>query len=100
MVDYCGDGSWNIYSISSAGSIIHTIQRNVTSTRATTDISMTLKGATLTFSIDTETHTANNISPLTPTKMAIVYFDSNYSGTCCFNWHITVTNFGYTPLTA
>ena len=100
MADYCGDGTWNIYEISSAGSIIHTYQKGVTSTRDSTNISLTLKGSSLTFVIDTETHTVNNLQPIQPASVAIVYYNGNHSGSCCFNYNMTVNNFGYTILTS
>jgi serine/threonine protein kinase len=100
MADYCGDGNWNIYQISNAGAIIHTLQKGVTSTRTSTNISLTFKGSTLLFSIDTENHTVNGVQPIQPTNMAIVYFDATYSGTCCFNWNLTIGNFGYTVLSS
>jgi serine/threonine protein kinase len=98
MADYCGDGNWNVYQISNAGAIIHTLQKSVTSTRTAASISLTFKGSTLLFSIDTENHAVNGASPIQPTGVAIVYFDASYSGTCCFNWNMTVGNFGYTVL--
>jgi hypothetical protein len=94
LVEYCGDGHWFIYTISSDGTIVQTLDKNLTSTRTNADISLTLKGTTLSFSIDNEIYNVNSISPIQPIKVAITYF-SIYSGD-----RITTNNFSYTVLTS
>jgi hypothetical protein len=95
LVEYCADGHWFIYTISPTdGSIVQTLDKNLTSTRSTVDISLALKGTTLTFSMDNETHSVNGISPIQPTKVAITYLanGSYYS--------IKVHDFSYTVLSS
>ena len=91
LAEYCGDGHWFMYTISSDGTVVQTLDKNLTSTRETVDISLTLKGTTLSFSIDNEVHDVKGISPIQPTKVAITYLDSYVES-------ITVNNFSYTVL--
>lgn len=89
LVEYCNDGRWYIYSISSTGAVVQTLAKSVTSTRSSETISLTLKGASLTFTIDSEVHTVT-ITPLQPTKVAITYFAGGGYEV------VTATNFSYT----
>ncbi len=94
LAEYCGGGQWSIYSISSSGgAIIQTLDKGLTSTRTSEQLLLTLKGTTLSFSIDTEVHTIN-VSPIQPTKVAITLITSYYGVTT------TVTNFSYTVLSS
>ena len=86
LVEYCNDGRWYIYSISSGGAIVQTLAKNITSTRTSEQISLTLKGTTLSFSIDNEIHNIS-ISPIQPTRIAITYFAGVYGG------NVPITNF-------
>jgi hypothetical protein len=90
LVEYCNDGRWLIYSISSGGAIVKTLAQSLTSTRTTEQISLTLKGTTLSFSIDNEVHKIN-VSPIQPTRVAITY-STSYS----YGGRVPVTNFSYT----
>ncbi|HEY4035556.1 MAG TPA: hypothetical protein VGL94_16485 [Ktedonobacteraceae bacterium] len=95
LAEYCGDGHWFIYSISSDGTIVQTLAKDLTSTRTTVDIALTLQGTTLSFSMDNEMHEVNSITPIQPTKVAITYFaNSGYAGS------ITTNNFSYTVLSS
>jgi hypothetical protein len=89
LVEYCNDGRWYIYSISSGGAIVKTLDKNITSTRTSEQISLTLKGTTLSFSIDSEIHTVS-ISPIQPTKVAITFFAGGGGES------VPITNFSYT----
>ena len=66
-----------------------TLAKNITSTRTSEQLSLALKGTTLSFSIDSEVHTIN-VSPLQPTKVAVTYFAGGGGES------VTVTNFSYT----
>ncbi|MGB8348762.1 MAG: zinc-ribbon domain-containing protein [Ktedonobacteraceae bacterium] len=88
LVEYCNSGGWNIYSISSTGAVVKTLANNITSTRSSTQISLSLKGTTLTFTIDSEVHTIT-VSALQPTKVAVTYFAGGGGE------YVTVTNFSY-----
>src|SRR6266571_2350790 len=90
LVEYCYDGRWYIYSISSTGAIVQTLAKNITSTRTSEQLSLALKGTSLSFTIDSEVHIIN-VSPLQPTKVAITYFAGGGGGES-----VTVTNFSYT----
>jgi hypothetical protein len=92
LAEYCGDGSWFIYSISSDGTIVQTLAKGITSTRTNVDISLTFQGTTLSFSMDSEVHKVSNITSIQPTEVAITYFPNN-SG-----YDLTVNNFSYTVL--
>ncbi len=93
LVEYCADGHWFIYTISSTdGSIVQTLDKNLTSTRETVHISLAINGTKLAFSIDNEVHEVNNITPIQPTKVAITYLCDSSSSS------ITVNNFSYTVL--
>ena len=89
LAEYCGSGHWAIYSISNTGAMVRILANSITSTRQAEVISLTFKGSTLTFAIDTEVHTLS-ISPIQPVKVAI----EGYSGTS--NATIAIENFSYT----
>jgi hypothetical protein len=89
LAEYCGNGGWFIYSISNAGAIIKALDSSITSTRQSENLSLTLKGNTLTFMIDTEVHIFN-ITAIQPTKVAIVG-NVAYTGN-----DISFQNFSYT----
>lgn len=73
-VEYCNTGQWFIYSIASGGSVIQPpLAKNVANALTTASISMTLEGTTLTFSINNAVVDTLSISPIRPTKTAIVY---------------------------
>lgn len=89
LAEYCSDGGWFIYTISGDGAIMHTLSQSVTATRASTQISLTLAGTTLSFTIDSEVYKVS-ISPIQPTKVAIAY-----SSNACDFCGITTENFSY-----
>lgn len=91
LAEFCGNGDWYIYSISSGGAVVQTLAKNITSTRPNEQLSLTLKGSTLSFSIDTEVHTVN-ITTFQPTKVAVTSYASYYDS------NETVTNFSYTGM--
>ena len=94
--EYCGDGHWSIYTISSTdGSIVQTLDKNLTSTRSTVDISLAINGNKLSFSIDNEMHEVSLPSPMQPAKVAITD-----SVTCNCGSTMTVNNFSYTVLSS
>ncbi len=88
--EYCGNGGWFIYSLSSTGVITQTLNKSITSVRTTEAISLTLKGNTVLFSIDTETYMAT-IPSIQPMKVAITCYNqtTNNGNT------ISITNFSY-----
>lgn len=90
LVEYCNDGNWHIYSISSTGAIVKTLAQSITSTRSNEQLSLSIKGTSLTFSIDSEVHKIN-ISAIQPTKVAVTYVTPYYYGGT-----VTITNFSYT----
>jgi len=87
LVEYCSDGGWHIYSISSTGAVVKTLDQSITSTRSSEQLSLTLKGTTLTFTIDSEAHSIT-VSPIQPTKVAATLFVAGGS-------NVTITNFSY-----
>lgn len=91
LVEYCADGSWFVYSISSGGAVVQTKAKSLTSIRTGEQLSLTIKGSLLSFSIDTEVHTIA-ITPIQPTRVAITFATGYYSS------NVTVTNFSYTAL--
>jgi hypothetical protein len=91
--EYCYGGKWFIYSISSGGAITGKLASSITSTRATEQISLMLKGTALSFSIDNEVHEIT-VSPIQPTEVAITYLNGGGSET------VPVTNFSYMPLSS
>lgn len=91
LAEFCGNGDWYIYSISSGGAVVQTLAKNITSTRPNEQLSLTFKGSTLSFSIDTEVHTVN-ITAIQPTKVAVTSYASYYDS------NETVTNFSYTGM--
>lgn len=91
--EFCGNGGWFIYSLSSTGVITQTpLSQGVTSVRTSESISLTLQGNTVIFSIDTETYKAT-ISSIQPEKVGITSFNETTNN---FN-PITLTNFSYIP---
>ena len=90
LVEYCNDGRWFIHSISSGGAIIQTLGKNVTSVKTPDEISLTLKGTTLSLSRDTEVLDTVTIAPIHPIKVAITY--STGPG----GESVTISNFSYT----
>ncbi len=92
LAEFCHAGQWSMYSISGAGAVVKTLAQNVTSTRQSTNLLLSIKGNTLTFTIDAETHSLT-IVPFQPTKVAITYLSGYYD-----NENIQVSNFSYTPL--
>lgn len=89
LVEYCGSGNWNIYSITSGGATVKTLDQSITSTRSSEQISLSLKGNTLTFTIDTEVHTIT-VSPIHPSKVAITFITGYGYGAS-----VPITNFSY-----
>jgi len=89
--EFCGNGGWFIYSLSSTGVITQSpLNQGITSVRTSEEISLTLQGNTALFSIDTETYKAT-ISSIQPVKVGITSFNetpNNYNT-------ITITNFSY-----
>ena len=94
LVEYCGNGSWSINSISSAGAVIKTLSQGLTSERQSEQLSLTLNGTALSFSVDAEKHTAN-IPLLQPVKAAIM---ASQSTTPSHVIAVPVQNFSYTTL--
>jgi hypothetical protein len=93
LAEYCSNGNWSIYSTLSTGIITRTLNKGITSTRNGEKLALTLKGTTLSFSIDSETYQANGISPIQPVESAITYFTGSNS-----NSGATFGNFIYTAL--
>jgi hypothetical protein len=98
--EYCNDGGWFIYSISSAGAILGTLKKGITAASPdgnvifSQDIAMTLQGTTLSFSIGAgETHSIT-ISPIQPSKVAITFYCRAQAGFDPAS--IQVNNFSYT----
>lgn len=91
MVEFCRSGKWAIASISGSGSIIKTLASNITATRDNMTISLTLKGSTLTFAVDTESHPIT-ITSFQPVKVAITAF-GNSDETISFNNFSYITQF-------
>lgn len=89
LADYCAYGTWSIVPISNQGIPMQPLSSNSTSMRTTTTISLALKGNTLTFIIDTETHQIT-ITPIQPIKVAIAYYNPT-----CGNCSIMTDNFSY-----
>ncbi|HLJ35095.1 MAG TPA: hypothetical protein VKU38_15685 [Ktedonobacteraceae bacterium] len=90
LVEFCGTGNWNIYSITSGGATIKTLAQSITSTRSSEQLSLSIKGNTLTFTIDTEVHTIT-VTPIHPVKVAITFITSYGNG-----GSEPVSNFSYT----
>jgi hypothetical protein len=88
LVEYCNNGQWSIYTISSTGTVVKTLDTNITSQRQQENISLALKGSTLTFTIDTEVHTIN-VTPIQPTKVAITAYCASSGDS------FSVNNFSY-----
>jgi hypothetical protein len=82
-------GSWAIYAVSSDGTIVQTLSKSITSTRDNEDITLTLKGNSVTFSIDNEPHTVTVNQSIQPIKVAI---------TCYHGGTVTTNNFSYSVL--
>ena len=92
LVEYCGNGDWSISSISSAGAVVKTLSQGLTSERQSEQLSLTLKGTMISFSVDTEMHTVN-ISHIQPVKVAIMISQGSIIT-------IPVQNFSYTTLSS
>lgn len=95
--EYCNTGQWFIYAIASGGGIIQPpLAKNVTNAMTTASISMTLDGATLTFSINNAMIDTLSISPLQPTEAAIVYNCVGYGASQTIGGnYLLVDNFSY-----
>jgi len=88
--EFCGNGGWFIDSLSNTGVVTGMLNQSITSMRTSEDISLTLQGNTVVFSIDTETYKAT-ISSIQPVKVGITSFNetsNNYNP-------VTITNFSY-----
>lgn len=88
LVEYCNNGQWSVYSISSAGAIIKTLASGITSTRTNEELSLALSGNTLAFTIDTEVHKLT-VVPIQPVKVGIEVYCQGAGNS------ITVNNFSY-----
>jgi len=95
LVEFCNDGGWFIYSISSAGATTGMLKQGITTSPGgafSQDIALTLQGTTLSFSIGaSETHSIT-ISSIQPSKVAITFYCNGYSP----SESIQVNNFSYT----
>ncbi len=90
--EFCGNGGWFIYSLSSTGVITGMLNQSITSMRISEEISLTLQGNSVLLSIDTETYKAT-IPSIQPVEVGITSFNdtsNNYNT-------ITLTNFSYIP---
>ena len=97
--EFCNTGQWFIYSISSGGSILQTLAKNVSNTLTAAAISLTIKGSMLTFSLNGAPVDALSMAPLQPIKVAIVYDCVGYGASSTINGnYVLVTGFSYTPL--
>ncbi len=96
--EYCNTGQWSIYSISSGGSIIQTLAKNVSNVLTAAEISLSLKGSMLTFSINNAAVDAISITPIQPARVAIVYDCVGYGASSTINGNFLLVNgFSYTP---
>lgn len=94
--EFCGNGGWFIYSLSSTGVITGTLNQSITSMRTSETISLTLQGNTVVFSIDTETYKATIPSSIQSVEVGITSMNettNNYNT-------IILTNFSYIPSTS
>lgn len=97
-VEYCNDGSWFIASISSSGAILNKLDKGAVTTLTTASISLTLKGTTLSFSVQNSVIDTVNISAFQPTTVAIVYDCVGYGANQTIGGnYLLVQNFSYTP---
>ncbi len=92
--EYCNSGKWYIYSITSSGVVIQTLDHNVTPTQTPQEISLTLKNATLSFSLGSVVLDTINVSSIHPIEVAITY------RTGAGGESIPVTNFSYITLSS
>lgn len=100
--EYCNNGEWFIYSISSAGAIIGTLKQGISpgpgvNVQFSKAIALTLQGATLTFSIGSSEMYNVTISPIQPVSVAITYLAKDVGRT---PGSMTVNNFGYTVVSS
>ena len=96
--EFCNTGQWFIYSISSDGSILQTLDKNVSNTLTSANISLRISGSTLTFSINGTPADAISITPIQPTRVAIVYDCVGYgAGSTIGGNYLLVNSFMYAP---
>lgn len=89
--EFCDTGQWFIYAISSSGAIVKTLASNITSTRSSVALSLTIKSSTLTLMIDKESHSITIPSSFQPTSVAITHY---VNATNIVNY-TTINNFSY-----
>ncbi|HEX6777229.1 MAG TPA: hypothetical protein VF099_03455 [Ktedonobacterales bacterium] len=96
--EFCNTGQWFIYSISSDGSILQTLDKNVSNTLTSAKISLTISGSTLTFSVNSTPADAISIMPIQPARVAIVYDCVGYgAGSTIGGNYLLVNGFVYSP---
>jgi hypothetical protein len=96
--EFCNTGQWFIYSISNDGSILQTLDKNVSNTLTGANISLTIRGSTLAFSVNSAPVDAISITPIQPTRIAIVYDCVGYGANSTIGGnYLLVNGFIYSP---
>lgn len=96
-VEYCNNGQWFVASISSGGVILQTLHKSVSTTMTTAEISLTFQQTTLSFSVDNNVIDTTTISPIQPTKVAIVYDCVGYGANSTIGGNsLLINGFSYT----
>lgn len=96
--EFCNTGQWFIYSISNDGSILQTLDKNVSNTLTGAKISLSISGSTLTFSVNSAPVDAISMTPIQPTRIAIVYDCVGYGANSTIGGNsLLVNNFTYSP---
>jgi hypothetical protein len=96
--EFCNTGQWFIYSISSDGSILQTLDKNVSNTLTAAQISLTISGSKLTFSVNSTPVDSISITAIQPARIAIVYDCVGYgAGSTIGGNYLLVNGFNYSP---
>ena len=96
--EFCNTGQWFIYSISSDGGILQTLDKNVSNTLTAAQISLTISGSKLTFSVNSTPVDTISITPIQPARVAIVYDCVGYgAGSTIGGNYLLVNGFVYSP---
>jgi hypothetical protein len=100
-VEYCNDGKWFVYSISSGGTVIQTLNTNVINALTTAEVSLTLQGTSLTLAVNSSVVSTTPITAIQPTKVAIVYDCVGYGASSSIGGnYLLVSSFNYAPLSS
>jgi hypothetical protein len=100
-VEYCNTGQWFIYSISSGGTILQTLEKNVANALTAEEISLTIQGTSLSFSLANAVAGTITISALQPTQVAIVYDCVGYGANSTIGGNgMLVNGFSYMELSS